>query len=45
MAQEYSPVTCFCQHRNEPSGPIKGGYFLDFLEEYKFCMEDPGPKH
>jgi hypothetical protein len=25
----YGPVTGSCEHGNEPSGPIKGGEFLD----------------
>jgi hypothetical protein len=32
LAQE--PVAGCCEHGNEPSGPIKGGEFLDYLSDY-----------
>jgi len=29
------PVLSSCEHRNEPWGPIKGGEFLDYLNDYE----------
>jgi len=32
-----------CEHGNEPSGPIKGGEFLDKLSDYLLLKKVPDP--
>jgi hypothetical protein len=36
-------VAGFCEHGNEPSGSIKGGEFLDQLNEYWLLKKDSAP--
>jgi hypothetical protein len=33
----------FCEHGNEPSGSIKGGEFLDQLNDCQLLKKDSGP--
>jgi len=33
----------FCEHGNEASGSIKGGEFLDCLNDYKRLKKDSAP--
>jgi hypothetical protein len=32
-----------CEHDNEPSGPIEGGEFLDYLSSYQPLKKDTAP--
>jgi hypothetical protein len=36
-------MTCYCEHGNEPSGPIKGLEFLDQLSDYRL-LDGRAPK-
>jgi hypothetical protein len=36
-------MTGSCEHGNEPSGPIKGGEFLDYLSDCQLLMKDSVP--
>jgi len=33
---DWGPVAGSFEHRNEPLGSIKGGYFLDWLSDFSF---------
>jgi hypothetical protein len=37
------PVAVPCEHCNEPSGSIKGGEFLDQLNDYYLLKMDSAP--
>jgi hypothetical protein len=36
-------VAGFCEHGNEPVGPIKGGEFLDYLSDYLLLKKNSAP--
>jgi hypothetical protein len=38
-----SELASSCEHGNEPSGCIKGGKFLDYLNDYQVAKKDFAP--
>jgi hypothetical protein len=36
----YGPVVGSCEHGNEPSGSMKGGEFLDQINDYQFLKKE-----